>query len=74
MSHLKKDRSVHFHVFSQEGRNTVQYKNKLNIVEKVDCRKAWIIALKIGKPATKGMIVCSKHFLLSDYLPKKPSK
>lgn len=32
------------------------------------CTK-WKVALKIGKPITKYMNVCGRHFLKSDYMP-----
>lgn len=34
------------------------------------CKK-WAIALKIGKPISKCMTVCSDHFLQSDFHPGK---
>lgn len=32
-------------------------------------RKKWEVALKMGKPATDSMKVCSVHFLPTDYFP-----
>ncbi|KAJ8941418.1 hypothetical protein NQ318_010168, partial [Aromia moschata] len=35
--------------------------------ERIDKRKAWILKLRIGKPVSKFMRVCSLHFAEEDY-------
>ncbi|KAJ8955979.1 hypothetical protein NQ318_006250 [Aromia moschata] len=43
--------------------------NQLNgkINARIDKRKAWILKLRIRKPVSKFMIVCSLHFAEEDY-------
>lgn len=67
-SQHKRDKNTAFHKFPRKGEIKVPFTNKLNIVEKVDRRKMWIMALKMGKPVSNCMTVCSKHFTESDYL------
>lgn len=67
----KKDINKHlsFHNFPAENAQRVNFKTQLGI-ECIDRRKAWILNLKIGKPITKYMQVCSLHFTEEDYLQK----
>ncbi|XP_046402114.1 uncharacterized protein LOC124168056 [Ischnura elegans] len=65
---------LRFHSFPSEG-EFVFVENKFNVREKCDRRKAWSRILRIGKPISKNMFVCSRHFLKSDYiLPDIPAK
>lgn len=58
-----------FHAFPSAGIRKVTIENKLGLEENVDIQKAWENALKMGKPSTKYMKVCSLHFQESDYFP-----
>ena len=44
-------------------------RNKLEQKEKVDAQKAWENALKMGKPVSEYMRICSLHFTKEDYFP-----
>lgn len=46
-------KGIHLHLFPKD----------------VDLKKAWEVALRMGKPASTSMKVCSTHFLPSDYFP-----
>ncbi|XP_034255339.1 THAP domain-containing protein 6-like [Thrips palmi] len=35
----------------------------------VKVKRQWEVALKMGKPASSAMRICSRHFLPSDYFP-----
>ncbi|XP_046408561.1 uncharacterized protein LOC124173096 [Ischnura elegans] len=49
--------------------------NKWGIPERCERRKAWANVLKIGKPVSNTMLVCSLHFNKEDYiLPDVPAK
>ncbi|KAJ8936024.1 hypothetical protein NQ318_007192, partial [Aromia moschata] len=41
--------------------------NKCGQKERIDRRKAWILKLRIGKPVSKFMKICSIHFAEEDY-------
>lgn len=58
-----------FHLFPQAGYSTVKLLNKFGQPESVDTRKAWEYKLRMSKPASKFMRVCSLHFTASDYFP-----
>lgn len=58
-----------FHTFPPPGSRKVIIENKFGVKEFVDIRKAWEKVLKMGKPSTKFMNVCSLHFKESDYFP-----
>lgn len=65
------DRTIHFHAFPEKASAIrVKITNALGQEEEVDKRKAWEMALLMGKPVTKFMRVCSKHFKSDDYLAK----
>lgn len=68
---IEKHGTIQFHAFPPKGRNTVSILNKSNQFEEVDLRKAWIERLDIEKNIVKHAKVCSKHFTLEDYYPKK---
>lgn len=67
-------KDVSFHLFPKENERKVLVETKLGLKEKVDRRKAWINLLKIGKPVTKFMKVCSLHFTKDDYFNTGKSK
>ncbi|XP_015919643.1 uncharacterized protein [Parasteatoda tepidariorum] len=50
-----KNADVSFHCFPSETSDPLR-------------RKKWILALRIGKPVTTGMRVCSRHFRTTDYM------
>lgn len=59
----KKNPELHFHQFPAKGK----YKAQIELAsgqkaELVDCHKVWVKNLKIGKPVSKYMMVCSRHF------------
>ncbi|XP_044766547.1 uncharacterized protein LOC123322647 [Coccinella septempunctata] len=62
----RKNPDLSFHKFPHEGKERVHMEG----TELVDRRKAWILRLNLGKPASKFMKVCSLHFTHSDYLQK----
>ncbi|XP_045468138.1 uncharacterized protein LOC123676332 [Harmonia axyridis] len=66
----KKDRNkdLHFHSFPKEGASSLYITNDSGSLERMDRRKAWITKLRIQKPVTHNMRVCSLHFQDSDYL------
>lgn len=63
----KRNPEISFHSFPQEGKEKVYIHNKLNIRELVDRRAVWVMNLKLGKPVSKYMKVCSRHFKKDDY-------
>lgn len=69
-SWAKRNLSVHFHKFPQENKRKVYMKNASGQKELIDRRQAWIQVLKIGKPVTNFMKVCSLHFVDEDYFYK----
>nr|CAI5825451.1 unnamed protein product [Callosobruchus analis] len=71
--HSKKgyDRSIHFHAFPPKDSDIkVRIVNALGQEEEMDKRLAWERVLLMGKPVTKYMRVCSKHFIKEDYCAK----
>lgn len=65
------DRSIHFHAFPDKNSGIrVKVVNAFGQEETVDKRKAWEKVLRMGKPVTKSMRVCSKHFSNDDYCAK----
>lgn len=62
-----KNPSLSFHKFPSIGR-TVYTENEYGITEKVSQRKVWINKLKMGKPITDNMRVCSLHFSKEDFI------
>lgn len=61
-----RDPDIRFHLFPKKN-HFVKNINAFDEEEKVDCRQMWQIVLKIGKPVTDYMQVCSLHFKKSDY-------
>lgn len=65
------DRSVHFHSFPDKNSGIrVQIVNASGATEVIDKRKAWERVLLMGKPVSKYMRVCSRHFTNEDYCAK----
>nr|CAH7724295.1 unnamed protein product [Callosobruchus chinensis] len=65
------DRSIHFHGFPDKNSGIlVKITNASGREEEMDKRQAWEKVLLMGKPVTKFMKVCSKHFKTTDYLAK----
>lgn len=62
------NREISFHKFPKEGNCTVEVTNKFGTIEKIDKRKAWIMAIRTGKAVTSRMKICSLHFSASDYV------
>ncbi|XP_046736570.1 uncharacterized protein LOC124405587 [Diprion similis] len=74
-SNSSRDPTVRFHTFPTRGQTFVKITNKRGISEKIDKFKAWEQAIKIGKPITPTMRICSLHFKKEDYfLPDVQSK
>ncbi|KAJ8963310.1 hypothetical protein NQ318_018779 [Aromia moschata] len=68
-------RVITFHIFPEQGKHQVSLINKFGQKERIDKRKAWILKLRIGKPVSKFMKVCSVHFAEEDYFHRsKDSK
>lgn len=67
-SWAKKDvnKGLSFHIFPPEIGPRVYFETKMG-KQLVTRRKAWILKLRIGKPITKFMKVCSLHFKQEDY-------
>ncbi|KAJ8951983.1 hypothetical protein NQ318_010728 [Aromia moschata] len=63
----KRDPQLTFHIFLAQGKHQVSLINKFGQKERIDRRKAWILNLRIGKPVSKIMRVCSLHFAEEDY-------
>lgn len=62
-----------FSLFSQKKKNSgirVKIVNTSGHEEYIDKRKAWEKAILMGKPVTKNMRVCSKHFKNENYCAK----
>lgn len=72
----KRGKNLHFHKFPKSSKTDIMvpYENEFGQIEQISRRKAWILKLKIRKPVTKGMTVCSKHFTPFDYLPTTEGK
>lgn len=65
------ERNIHFHSFPDKNSGIlVNIVNAFGNEEKMDKRKAWEKVLLMGKPVTKFMRVCSKHFKNEDYCAK----
>ncbi|KAJ8938596.1 hypothetical protein NQ318_020858 [Aromia moschata] len=64
---IKRDPQLTFQIFSKQGKHQVSLINKFGQKERIDRRKAWILKLRIGKPVSKFMKVCSLHFAEKDY-------
>ncbi|KAJ8910757.1 hypothetical protein NQ315_009062 [Exocentrus adspersus] len=70
-----KDRSIHFHAFPNKNSGIkVKIINAMDQEENIDKRKAWEKVLLMGKPVSKYMRVCSKHFTSEDYCAKDRRK
>ncbi|KAJ8958724.1 hypothetical protein NQ318_016452, partial [Aromia moschata] len=61
LSWFKRDPQLTFHIYRE------QEKHQVCLINKFDKRKAWILKLRIGKPVSKFMRVCSLHFAEEDY-------
>lgn len=57
---------ISFHCFPHKSKE-IYTENGFGKVEKVKLRNKWIYAIKMGKPVTPSMRVCSKHFKDEDY-------
>ncbi|KAJ8972010.1 hypothetical protein NQ317_000656 [Molorchus minor] len=66
-SKAERNRKLSFHLFPMPGKRKVEFITKLGICEKIDIHKAWMLKLKMGKPASRFMRVCSAHFTSDDY-------
>ncbi|KAJ8954043.1 hypothetical protein NQ318_004344 [Aromia moschata] len=66
-SWIKRDPRLTFRIFPEQGTHQVSPVNKFGQKERIDRRKAWILKLRIGKPVSKFMDVCSLHFADKDY-------
>ncbi|KAJ8948424.1 hypothetical protein NQ318_007947, partial [Aromia moschata] len=64
---IKRDPQVSFHIFPEQEKHQVSLVNKFGQKERIDKRNAWILKLRIGKPVSKFMKVCSLHFTEEDY-------
>lgn len=62
------NREISFHKFPKEGECTVEVTKKFGTIEKIDKRKAWIMAIRTAKAVTSRMKICSLHFNASDYI------
>lgn len=61
-----KNPDLSFHKFPPMGR-MVNIDNTFGVMENISQRKAWATKLKMGKPVTNSMSVCSLHFKKEDY-------
>lgn len=66
-SWAKTNPDLSFHLFPEAGKHRVKVESALGDPTWMCRRKAWILKLKIGKPVTKYMLVCSKHFTDDDF-------
>ncbi|XP_028146882.2 uncharacterized protein LOC114340340 [Diabrotica virgifera virgifera] len=70
----KKNTDVTFHAFPQTGdKYPVRIEGKLGSKVLMKRQEAWKLKLKIGKPITKNMKVCSLHFTDDDYFYRDSS-
>ncbi|KYN23423.1 hypothetical protein ALC57_04297 [Trachymyrmex cornetzi] len=67
-SRASNNREISFHKFPEKGKCTVEVTNKFGTIEKIDKRKAWIMATRTGEAVTSRMRICSLHFSASDYV------
>lgn len=58
-----KDKNLSFHKFPLASQKLPKFVQERQFRR----RKKWTLALRIGKPVTNSMVVCSKHFQKSDY-------
>lgn len=63
------DKHISFHLFPKENARKVYVSTQMGR-ELMDQRKAWILKLRIGKPVSDTMRVCSLHFQENDYFQK----
>lgn len=63
------EKELSFHFFPPESGQKVYMETTFG-KELIERRKAWIHKLRIGKPITKYMKVCSLHFDQDDYFHK----
>lgn len=56
-----------FHKFPKRGLRNVKIRYQNGEEEWVDVRVAWELQLKMSKPTTSAMNVCSRHFTKDDY-------
>ena len=61
-SSWEKNRDICFHTFPKAGKYRVRVEGKSGSKVLMDTEKASQFKLKIGKPTTKYMTVCSRHF------------
>lgn len=66
-SWAKRNPELSFHLFPEAGKQRVWMETKLGNKVMIDRQKAWVLKLKIGKPVSKYMKVCSLHFTDNDY-------
>ncbi|KAF5276650.1 hypothetical protein FQR65_LT16252 [Abscondita terminalis] len=69
-----KERNISFHLFPRKNSGFVYLTNNFGTKEKIDRRKAWEYILRMGKPTTKYMRVCGKHFVKEDYINEEAKK
>ncbi|KAJ8947613.1 hypothetical protein NQ318_002622 [Aromia moschata] len=67
LSWIKRNLQLTFQIFHEQGKHQVSLINKFGRKERIDRRKAWILKLRIRKPVSKFMRVCSLHFAEEDY-------
>jgi hypothetical protein len=70
-SRASRDRRLSFHRFPKKGRK-VTVLNEFGKKEQFELRDLWAKKLRLNKPVTPYMIVCSRHFSRADFfLPGK---
>jgi hypothetical protein len=66
-SRASRDRCVSFHRFPKKGRK-ITILNGFGKKEQVELRELWAQNLRLQKPVTTYMIVCSRHFSRADFI------
>jgi len=66
-STYQKFSDISFHIFPKVDEKRVPWINEFGEKEMVDRKKAWELALKMVKPPSQYMRVCSLHFKKSDF-------
>lgn len=66
-STASKHETVRFFHFPKAGDSYIKIPNLFGESELLDRRKPWENVLKMGKPITNSMVVCSLHFRQEDF-------
>lgn len=61
------DKELTFHVWPKKGITKTKVINFFGYEDIVDCHLEWMRLFKMGKPHSKCMKVCSRHFVREDY-------